>query len=147
MHVMDTPTLKVEDYAGVRIYVRRLFRETFEYLILMDGQIFANQVEIRREPGRRMTNYSPEDLENAIVFMLHVAREFVDDRIADKKFHDSFGERWRRTREKVEDRWYHLLNKIDDIKYGIERKPKGGKGKGHGGDAEVPVEVVRTEGR
>lgn len=133
---METKTLKVSDYRGIKVYVRRLFRETFEYLVLMDGEVFVNQVEIRREAGRRMTAYSDEDVESAVNFMLHVASEFIDDRLLAKKEYARFGNRFARFKGKVEARMFHLKYKLSEFyEHGITGKFEGGARERHRGNA------------
>lgn len=126
---METPTLSVKNYRGVRIYIRRLLRETFEYLIVMDGEIFCNQVEMRRPVGKRMTKYSDEDLESAVGFLLGVAHEFIDDRLFAQQEARRWKNRLEKVKEKVGDRLFHIkykvLEYIDNKK--DERKIKRGK--------------------
>ena len=117
---METKTLKIGEYRGVKIYIRKLFRETFEYLILYENQLFCNQVEIQREAGKRMETYSEEDLESAVGFMLHVAQEWIDDALFKKEIYNSPKERINRLKKKVEDMIFHckyvLSEKIDKLK-------------------------------
>lgn len=133
---MQTPTIKVGEYRGVTIYVRQLARETFEYLIAMDGQIFANQVEMRREAGKRFAKYSDEDLESVVSFLLGVAHDFVDDRLFKQEQERKWKNRFAKARQKVADWLFHwkyvAWKHADNIKTFIntknnERKLKRGK--------------------
>ncbi len=128
---MDTPTLRIGEYRGVKIYVRKLGVEKFEYLIAMDGQIFCNQVEINRPVGKRLTKYTDDDLEGAIKFMTHVAEQFIDDRLFEQEESRRWKNRWARFRQKVGDRafhyWYVFTEWSDKIKTNYERKIKRGK--------------------
>lgn len=125
---MNTPTVAIRQYRGVSIYIRKLFRETFEYLIVHDDQIFCNQVEIRRESGQRFSPYTEQDLESAVAFMLNVAHEFVDDRLFQQAEARKWENRWPRIKEdigkKVFQIKYDTSEWIDRLKEKVGKKLK-----------------------
>ena len=112
--MITTPTISTSEYRGKRIYVRRLGRETFEYLIAWDGEIFCNQVELRKEAGSRMRAYTDEEQKSAVDFMRHVASEFIDDRFFQLEQYDSWPQRWERFKGKVVDQKYKFFNYLDE---------------------------------
>jgi len=111
---IETPTLDVKEYRGHKIYIRRLGGEVFEYLVVFGKEIFCNQVEIRKEVGSRMRNYTDEELTSAVALMLHTAQLFLDDKIWEKIWHDSPGERWKRLKQKVADKIFSIKYKLSD---------------------------------
>ena len=134
---MQTPTLSVKNYRGAKIYIRRLFRETFEYLIAMDGEIFCNQVEMQRPTGQRMTKYSEEDTESAVAFLLGIAHDFVDDRLFAQAQERTLLYRWDRFTQKVADIVFKIKYKLS-IKFD-EFKGKSKRLRRHTGNSEQDV--------
>ena len=121
---MQTPTLSVKNYRNIPIVIRKIGRETFEYLIAMDGMIYCNQVEIRRDAGLRMTKYSEEDTESAVAFMLDTAHNFVDDKLFEKAQKETLLYRWDEFLKKVEDKRFHIKYKLSIFIDGIKGKSK-----------------------
>ena len=114
---VETPVVKVGEYRGVKIYIRKLFRETFEYLIWLDNQLWCNQVEIQRESGHRFEQYSDEDTESAVAFMLHVAQEFVDDKLFEIQEYNRWENRVDRFKKKVGQVLFNIKYKLSEISW------------------------------
>lgn len=141
---MEIPTLKVGEYRGVKVYVRKVGRETFEYLVPMEGQLYCNQVEIARKIGERFHPWTEADTNSAIGFMLDAAQNFIDDRLFQKELYDSWPERWKRWKGRITGYAFHIRYKlsifIDNLHEG---KTIRGAGSGHGRAAERENEIVR----
>ena len=107
--------LKFHEYRGVKIYVRRLGGETFEYLIPHKGQIYQNQVEIARPSGQRMRKYTEDELEKSVSLMVRTAEMFLDDLF----FQEEIYNQWR---NKLERSWEKLIVFINKQIIKIETK-------------------------
>ena len=116
--MITTPVISTSEYRGKRIYVRRLGKETFEYLIAWDNEIFCNQVELQKEAGSRMRAYTDEETKSAVDFMRHVAQEFCDDKFFALEQYNGWEQRFGRAKKKVvnlfEDIKYKFLNYLDE---------------------------------
>lgn len=122
---MEVPTLKVGAYRGQRIYVRKIGRETFEYLIPFEGQVFANQVEIAKPSGQRQRNYNDEELKSCIHLMMSAGEDWVDDALFKKEINDQWQNRLKRLWQKVGDYLFEIKYKLSN--YLDERKVERGK--------------------
>lgn len=71
--------LHVYKYRGVNVYIRHLFREQFEYLIPMRGEIFSNLIEFNKERRRKNQKYTPEEEAHVIDTLKHIAQAFIDE--------------------------------------------------------------------
>lgn len=109
-------TLKANEYRGVRIYIRRLGGETFEYLIPFKSkgqlQIFQNQVEIQRKSGQRMRKHTQDELLHCIALMNRTAELFLDDLLFQEEIYNQLGNRIKRVCEKVEISIRNQINKL-----------------------------------
>src|SRR5689334_12228082 len=72
-------TLLVTKYNGHNIYVRHLFKETFEYLIPLRGQIFSNIVEFNKERRRKNQPYTKDEEVHIMDTMRSIAQTFLDE--------------------------------------------------------------------
>lgn len=108
----ETPVLRVGEYRGHKIYVRKIGRETFEYLMWFDNQLWCNQIEIQKKAGQRLRKYEDEELKSAIAFMLHTAELWLDDALFEKELQNSLKNRIRRLVQRSQNYAFHVFYKL-----------------------------------
>jgi hypothetical protein len=83
---MQIVTYKPEEYRGCPVYIRRI-GTLFEYLTVVGGLIYAGNVEIRPNVGRRMLKdpYTPEEIQYAQKYLGAMAAATIDGLLDSRK--------------------------------------------------------------
>lgn len=84
MHTIKT--LKAVEYKGCNIYVRN-FGNIFEYLAVINGQLYTTHMVITKSPLQWLTmrDYSEKQLTDIVKYLLNTAEATVDFVLDSKK--------------------------------------------------------------
>jgi len=72
-------TLEIYKYRGVRVFLRQVHRETFEYLIPWCGELYCNQFVFAKKRGEKTRQYTEDELARIVESLKYVANAFIDD--------------------------------------------------------------------
>lgn len=73
-------TLKVLTYRGKKIYIRHLFKESFEFLIIWNNEILEKLIEFSKERKHKNRQYTELEIAKIIDTLQHIAQEAIDDK-------------------------------------------------------------------
>ncbi len=76
---MDIRTLKVAEYRGCTVYIRN-FKNTFEYLALIGGELYTAHIVVTRRPLQALLgrDYTQEQLSDATKHLWMTAEATID---------------------------------------------------------------------
>ena len=72
-------TLETHRYRGVRVFLRQVHAETFEYLIPWDGELYCNQIVFAKKKGEKTRQYSIDEMAHIVETLKYVAHAFIED--------------------------------------------------------------------
>ena len=72
-------TLKIHEYRGHRIYIRFLYRETFELLIPAYNNLYCHTHEFNKKAGKKYHDYTQEELNHVIAALCELGEVLLDD--------------------------------------------------------------------
>lgn len=76
---MNVNVLATSEHRGCKIYVRN-FAETFEYLTIVQGELYSANVVILKTPMQKLLrrDYTPKQLGDAVSYVLKMAQTTID---------------------------------------------------------------------
>lgn len=76
---MQIRTIKVVEYRKAKVYIRN-WGSTFEYLVVIGGNLYGSHAVIRKNPLRALLgqDYTDKQLGDAIQYFLKMAEATVD---------------------------------------------------------------------
>lgn len=83
---MTIVTLKATQYKGNNVYIRN-FGNTFEYLVVVDGQIYTAHITVTKMPFQALLGkpYTPQQLADATAYLIRMAEATIDSLSQDKQ--------------------------------------------------------------